>query len=69
MGCKLHVMTLTPRTEDKTRLPNGLYVLRTYSGMKNRMSPIFMEKQPPILCQDYNCNTPGLDSGVQTEIT
>ena len=62
-------MTLAPYIEDKIRLPNGLYVMRTYTGMKNRMSLILMEKQPPILCQDYNCNTPRVDSGVQIEIT
>ena len=35
MGQKLRVMTQAPYPEDKANLPNGLYVLRTYTELKN----------------------------------
>ena len=34
-GYKLHVMTHTPYPEDKSSLPNGVYVLKTYTELKN----------------------------------
>ena len=33
---KLHVMTHTPYLEDKSSLPNGVYVLKTYTELKDR---------------------------------
>ena len=34
-GYKLHVMTHTPYPEDKSSLPNGVYVLKTYTELKD----------------------------------
>ena len=34
-GYKLHVMTHTPYLEDKSSLPNGVYVLKTYTELKD----------------------------------
>ena len=34
-GYKLHVMTHAPYPEDKSSLPNGVYVLKTYTELKN----------------------------------
>ena len=34
-GYKLHVMTHTPYPEDKSSLPNGVYVLKTYTKWKD----------------------------------
>ena len=34
-GYKLHVMTHTPYPEDKSSLPNGIYVLKTYTELKD----------------------------------
>ena len=34
-GYKLHVMTHAPYPEDKSSLPNGIYVLKTYTELKN----------------------------------
>ena len=34
-GCKLHVMTHAPYPEDKASLPNGVYVLKTYTELKD----------------------------------
>ena len=34
-GYKLHVMTHTPYPEDKASLPNGVYVLKTYTELKD----------------------------------
>ena len=35
MGNQLNVMTQAPYPEDKADLPNGLYVMRTYTGLKD----------------------------------
>ena len=35
MGRKLHVMTQAPYYEDHANLPNGLYVCRSYTGLKD----------------------------------
>ena len=32
---KLHVMTYAPYPEDKSSLPNGIYVLKTYTELKD----------------------------------
>ena len=34
-GYKLHVMTHAPYPEDKSSLPNGIYVLKTYTELKD----------------------------------
>ena len=34
-GYKLHVMTHVPYPEDKSSLPNGFYVLKTYTELKD----------------------------------
>ena len=34
-GYKLHVMTHAPYPEDKSSLPNGIYILKTYTELKN----------------------------------
>ena len=34
-GYKLHVMTHAPYPEDKSSLPNGVYVLKTYMELKD----------------------------------
>ena len=34
-GYKLHVMTHAPYPEDKSSLPNGVYVLKTYTELKD----------------------------------
>ena len=34
-GYKLHVMTHGPYPEDKSSLPNGIYVLKTYTELKD----------------------------------
>ena len=34
-GYKLHVMIHTPYPEDKSSLPNGIYVLKTYTKLKD----------------------------------
>ena len=34
-GYKLHVMTHAPYPENKSSLPNGIYVLKTYTELKN----------------------------------
>ena len=34
-GYKLHVMTHAPYQEDKSGLPNGVYVLKTYTELKD----------------------------------
>ena len=34
-GYKLHVMTHTPYPEDKSSLPNGVYILKTYTELKD----------------------------------
>ena len=34
-GYKLHVMTHAPYLEDKSSLPNGIYVLKTYTELKD----------------------------------
>ena len=34
-GYKLHVMTHTPYPEDKSSLPDGIYVLKTYTELKD----------------------------------
>ena len=34
-GYKLHVMIHTPYPEDKSSLPNGIYVLKTYTELKD----------------------------------
>ena len=34
-GYKLHVMTHAPYPEYKSSLPNGVYVLKTYTELKN----------------------------------
>ena len=34
-GCKLHIMTHAPYLEDKSSLPNGIYVLKTYTKLKD----------------------------------
>ena len=34
-GYKLHVMTHTPYLEDKSSLPNGVYILKTYTELKD----------------------------------
>ena len=36
MGHRLNVMTQAPYPEDKAELPNGLYVMRTYTELKDR---------------------------------
>ena len=33
MGCKLHVMTLATSLEDRANLPNGVYVVKTYTEL------------------------------------
>ena len=35
MGNRLNVMTQAPYPEDKADLPNGLYVMRTYTELKD----------------------------------
>ena len=35
-GYKLHIMTHAPYLEDKSSLPNGIYVLKTYTELKDR---------------------------------
>ena len=34
-GYKLHIMTHTPYPEDKSSLPNGIYILKTYNELKD----------------------------------
>ena len=34
-GYKLHIMTHAPYPEDKSSLPNGIYVLKTYTELKD----------------------------------
>ena len=34
-GYKLHIMTHAPYPEDKSSLPNGVYVLKTYTELKD----------------------------------
>ena len=34
-GYKLHVLTHAPYPEDKSSLPNGVYVLKTYTELKD----------------------------------
>ena len=34
-GYRLHVMTHAPYLEDKASLPNGVYVLKTYTELKD----------------------------------
>ena len=34
-GYKLHVMTHAPYPEDKSSLPNGIYILKTYTELKD----------------------------------
>ena len=34
-GYKLHIMTHTPYPEDRSSLPNGVYVLKTYTELKD----------------------------------
>ena len=34
-GYKLHVMTHAPHPEDKSSLPNGIYILKTYTELKD----------------------------------
>ena len=34
-GCKQHIMTHAPYPEDKSSLPNGIYVLKTYTELKD----------------------------------
>ena len=36
MGHRLNVMTQAPYSDDKADLPNGLYVMRTYTELKDR---------------------------------
>ena len=36
MGHRLNVMTQTPYPDDKADFPNGLYVMRTYTELKDR---------------------------------
>ena len=33
MGCKLHVMTQATYLEDRVNLPNGVYVVKTYTEL------------------------------------
>ena len=35
MGHRLNVMTQAPYSDDKADLPNGLYIMRTYTELKN----------------------------------
>ena len=35
MGHRLNVMTQAPYPDDKANLPNGLYVMRTYTELKD----------------------------------
>ena len=39
IGNRLNVMTQTPYPEDKADLPNGLYVMRTYTELKDGSLP------------------------------
>ena len=41
-GYKLHVMTHTPYPEDKSSLPNGVYILKTYTELKAGRWKVFM---------------------------
>ena len=47
-GYKLHVMTHAPYPEDKFSLPSGIYVLKTYTELKDgsRMCPWFFGTLP-----------------------
>ena len=47
-GYKLHVMTHAPYPEDKSSLPNGVYVLKTYTELRTvaRMCPWFFGTLP-----------------------
>ena len=33
MGCKLHIMTQVTYLEDRANLPNGVYVVKTYTKL------------------------------------
>ena len=41
-GYKLHVMTHAPYPEDKSSLPNGIYVLKTYTELKDGSRNVFV---------------------------
>ena len=41
-GYKLHVMTHVPYPEDKSSLPNGVYVLKTYTKLKDSSQNVSM---------------------------
>ena len=35
MGHRLNIMTQAPYPDDKANLPNGLYIMRTYTELKD----------------------------------
>ena len=41
-GYKLHVMTHMPYPEDKSSLPNGVYILKTYMELKDGSRNVFV---------------------------
>ena len=44
-GYKLHVMTHAPYPEDKSSLPNGIYILKTYTELKDSSQKVSMVLQ------------------------